>query len=262
MNTIIVIPARHGSSRFPGKPLAPVLGKPVLYRVWKIACSIMAADNVVIATDSKLIYDAAVEFGAKVVMTPTECQNGSERAFYAVEQLKVRPEIILNLQGDAILTPPWIIQAVIDELKQNSSTQIATPATLLAGVQLEEFQNLKATGHSSGTLVVFDLNRNALYFSKKLIPFIRDPFKLKTSPVYRHIGLYGYRYQTLKHYVSLDPSPLESVENLEQLRALEHGIPIKIVLVDYKNRTPWSIDNPDDIRIAEKLIQKEGELIP
>ena len=112
-----------------------------------------------------------------------------------------------------------------------------------------------------GTLVVFDRNMNALYFSKTPIPFVR-PNKLKELPLYRHIGLYAYRYETLANYLTLQPGPLEQVEGLEQLRALENGINVRVVLVDYRGRTHWSVDSPDDVSKVEAIIAREGELVP
>src|SRR5690606_27087263 len=141
------------------------------------------------------------------------------------------------------------------------SIVLATPATRLDWKRYDEFVQSKSGGRVSGTLTVFDKNRNALYFSKGMIPFVRDR-SVAEPPIYRHIGLYCYRYETLARYVELEPSPLEQIEKLEQLRALENGIPIRVVPVDYRGRTHWSIDNPEDVAIAEQIIAREGELVP
>ena len=259
MNTVIVIPARKGSTRFPNKPLALIRGQPLLYRTWLIAKKVQSVDEVYVTTDDEQIRVKAESFGAKVIMTRPECSNGTERVYEAIRQLKVRPTIALNLQGDAVLTPPWVIQSVIETLKQDPSIPLATPAIRLDWKRYDEFVQTKAGGKISGTLVVFDLKQNALYFSKGLIPLMRDR-KIAEPPIFRHIGLYAYRYETLEKYVQLAPTPLEEVEKLEQLRALENGIPIKIVLVDYRGRTHGSIDNPEDVQVVESIIDREGEL--
>ncbi len=260
MRTVVVIPARKGSTRFPNKPLALIRGKSVIHRTWLIAQSVKSVDEVYIATDDEEIQMEAIRFGAQVIMTKGDYQNGTERVYSAVKQLSPRPEIIINLQGDAVLTPPHVIQSVVDEMRKDPLIQLATPATHLGIEKYPEFVRSKSGGKTSGTLVVFDLNKTALYFSKAIIPFIREPDS-KDYPVYRHIGLYGYRFPVLERYITLSPTPLESVEKLEQLRALENGIPIRIVLVDYSGRTHWSIDNPEDISIAENIIAREGELV-
>lgn len=261
METAIIIPARRGSTRFANKPLAHIHGRSVLNRTWRIAKAVEGVDAVFIATDDEGIRAEAQAFGADVVMTPPECENGTMRVMAALERLPVKAKIAINLQGDAVLTPPWVIQAVVDEMAGNPALPLVTPATRLDWDRYDEFARSKSNGRVSGTLVVFDKNYNALYFSKGLIPFVRDR-SLPEPPIYRHIGLYGYRYETLVRYAALPPSPLEQVEKLEQLRALENGIPIRVVPVSYQGRTHWSIDNPEDIAVAEAIITREGELLP
>jgi len=260
MNTVIVIPARKGSTRFPNKPMALIHGKQLLFRTWSIAKAVKNIDEVFIATDDNDIRTQAEGFGAKVIMTRPECENGTVRVFDAVKQLQDKPQIAVNLQGDAVLTPPWVIQTVVDEMQRDASIPLATPATRLDWKRYDEFVQSKSGGRVSGTLVVFDQKKNALYFSKGLIPFVRDR-NVAEPPIYRHIGLYCYRYETLAKYVELKPTPLEEIEKLEQLRALENGISIRIVPVDYRGRTHWSIDNPEDVKIAESIIEREGELV-
>lgn len=260
MSAVIVIPARYGSTRLPGKPLALIKGKSLLYRTWSIAKAIKHVDEVYIATDDSRIKDHAHSFGAKVIMTPDTCQNGTERAFAAVETLHPHPDIILNLQGDAVLTPPWAIQALLDKMFADPAIGLATTATQMNVDQYNKMLSSKINGRVGGTTVVFNKSDDALYFSKSMIPFLRDK-TVHPLPVYRHIGLYVYRYPVLKEYLKLEPTPLEKTEGLEQLRALENGIPIKIVKVDYKGRTHWAVDSQEDIEAVEKIIDKEGELI-
>lgn len=261
MNTAIVIPARYASSRFPGKPLAKIAGHSMLYRVWRIAQAVNGVDKVLIATDDERIVKHAGGFGADVVMTSADCKNGTERAYAALKTSKLSPEVIINLQGDAVLTPPAIIQALVDKIQTSKEAiQICTPAVRLSPVQYEAFAAAKRFGASTGTLVTFDRNLNAMYFSKALIPFIRNQ-EQKQHAVYRHIGIYAYRREALEKYLSLEATPFEQAEQLEQLRALEHGLPIKVVVVDYGDRTHGSVDVPADVQKAEEIIDKEGELV-
>ena len=258
MTAAIVIPARFASTRFPGKPLCLVKGRSMLERVWRIASSVRTACRVVIATDDPRIVEHADSFGAEAVITSPACANGTERVFDAVSRAGITEQILLNLQGDALLTPPWVLDIMIEEMIADEKADIVTPAVAMEGAVLEEFLAQKAATPASGTSVAFDLERNALYFSKAVIPFAR---KGGARRVYRHIGLYGYRRGSLARYVALPPSPLEEAEGLEQLRALENGMTVRVVLVDYRGRTHWSIDAPEDVGIAERIIEREGELL-
>ncbi|WP_127078767.1 3-deoxy-manno-octulosonate cytidylyltransferase [Rhodomicrobium lacus] len=259
MTAAIVIPARYASSRFPGKPLCLLSGTSMLERVWRIASSVKQASRVVIATDDERIREHALAFGAEVALTSPDCANGTERVHEAVGRAHIREDIILNLQGDAPLTPPWVLEAMIDEMIIDPAPEIVTPAVRLYGPTLAEFLAHKKERPASGTTVTFNLRRNALYFSKTVIPHIRNEGH---AFVYRHIGLYGYRKAALSRYVSLAPTPLEQTEGLEQLRALENGMTVRIAVVDYRGRTHSSIDAPGDVPVAEAIIAREGELLP
>ena len=259
MKVAIVIPARYGSSRFPGKPMHPVRVISTLERVWRIAKSARYPATVLIATEDQRIADFAAHFGAEAVMTSEACENGTERAFEAIRNRRVECDVIINLQGDALLTPPWILDAMIDEIQADTSADIVTPAVELKGAGLREFAQHKVTNPASGTTVVFDVNRRALYFSKSIIPYVR---KAGHGAVYRHIGLYGFRRAGLERYIGLPPSPLEMCEGLEQLRALEHGMRVRIAIVDYRGRSHGSIDSPADVKFVEDIIAREGELLP
>ncbi len=259
MSAAIVIPARYASSRFPGKPLHPVAGTPMLERVWRIAKSVHQASRVIVATDDERILAFAHRLNAEAIMTSPDCTNGTERVHDAVGRAAISQDIVLNLQGDALLTPPWVLEAMIDEMILDKTPDIVTPAVRLGGLALEEFMAQKKATPASGTTVVFDRKRNALYFSKAVIPYMR---KAEHAGIYRHIGLYGYRKAALARYVELAPAPLEQTEGLEQLRALENGMPVRVAIVDYKGRTHWSIDAPEDVAVAERIIEREGELLP
>ena len=217
------------------------------------------ASRVVVATDDERILAFARGFDAEAIMTSPDCTNGTERVHDAVARAAISEEIVLNLQGDALLTPPWVLEAMIDEMILDRTPDIVTPAVRLDGPALEEFVTQKKETPASGTTVVFDRKRNALYFSKAIIPHMR---KAGHAGIHRHIGLYGYRKAALARYVELAPTPLEQTEGLEQLRALENGMPVRVAIVDYKGRTHWSIDAPEDVAVAERIIEREGELLP
>ncbi|MES0057221.1 3-deoxy-manno-octulosonate cytidylyltransferase [Mesorhizobium sp. M0078] len=260
----IIIPSRYGSSRFLGKPLAMITGRTMINRIWSLACAVPGVDHVCVATDDERIADHVRSFGGEVVMTPKECANGTERVLRAAEMLVTTPSIVVNLQGDAVLTPPWTITALIDEMHRDPTVGIATAAVQMDKRSYEALRTSKQHGEVGGTTVTFDRRGNALYFSKSIIPFVRDDKKgegTDLSPVFRHIGLYAYAYESLRRYISLEPGPLERLESLEQLRALEHGIPVRVVEVDYGGRTHWAVDSPNDLKRVEALIGEEGDLV-
>ena len=257
MPPLIVIPARWGSTRFPGKPLAPVRGVPMLRRVHALARAAAPSARVVIATDDDRIAAFAAGIGAETAMTDPTIRNGTERAAAVLATLGEDPPFVLNLQGDAVLTPPWVIAALL-EAAADPAVRMATPATRMSPDALARLAAAKAAGEVGGTTVVTGRDGDALYFSKAIIPFRRDG---SDTPVFRHVGLYGYRPDTLRALVALEPGPLERAESLEQLRALENGIPVRVVPVDYRGRTHWGVDTPDDLRRCEAIIAAEGELL-
>lgn len=258
MKATIVIPARMGSTRFPGKPLALIKGTSLLERVWRIARAVNGVDNIIIATDHQDIADCAEGFGADVAMTSSTCKTGSDRVAEAISGMDNSGAVIFSLQGDSVLTPPWIIEDVLKIMRLEPEAAIATPAVRLSGESLKGFVAEKKKGSTTGTCVVTDLDGFALYFSKTLLPFYRDG---NPREILRHIGLYAYRYDTLLKFKDLPQGNLEQVEKLEQLRALENGIKVRVVEVDYRNRTPASVDCPEDITLVEQIIDKEGELL-
>jgi len=259
MQTVIIIPARYASKRFPGKPLAMIAGCSLLKRVWSLAKAVENVDEVYVATDDQRIFEHAESFGAKVLQTPETCRNGTERVHAALQSFTQKPRIVINFQGDAVLTPPWVLQSLVVTMNKKNPPPIATPAAQLSWEQYHALLKAKKNGETSGTLVTFGRDFNALYFSKSLIPNLRTTDQDR-PPVFKHIGIYAYTYEALENYLSLKPTLFEQAESLEQLRALENGIPIKTVLVDFKNRTPWSIDCPADVQRAEAIISDEGEL--
>jgi 3-deoxy-manno-octulosonate cytidylyltransferase (CMP-KDO synthetase) len=258
MPVAIVIPARYGSERLKGKPMIELAGTSLLERVWRIARSARGAGRVVIATEDARVVDFARGFGAEAVLTSDACTNGTERVAEALDAAAITEDAVINFQGDAVLTPPWVLEEMIAEFASPKTFDIVTPAVKLTDAMLAELKAHKIKAPSSGTTVTFDVNRDALYFSKQIIPFVR---KAGFANVHRHIGLYGYRVEALRRYVALPASPLEKTEGLEQLRALEHGMTVRIVIVDYRGRTHASVDTPEDIAVVEALIAREGELL-
>jgi 3-deoxy-manno-octulosonate cytidylyltransferase (CMP-KDO synthetase) len=258
-SALIVIPARMASTRFPNKPMALIGGKTMIERVWLIAQAVKKAQDVVIATDDEQLCAFAKGFGAQVVMTRSDCLTGTDRVAEASLQFN-QHTVFFSLQGDAVLTPPWVIDEVLQVMLKDPSIEMATPAVRLKGKALSSFVASKRTGNSSGTTVVFNHKKDALYFSKALIPFDRHE-EHPDRPVFRHIGLYAYRLNALQRLSQLPEGIFEKAEKLEQLRALENGISIRVVEVDYRGRTHGSVDNPEDIAIIESLIAQEGELL-
>lgn len=259
MSTIIVIPSRYGSTRLPAKPLKDIAGTSLVERVYNIAKAVQNVDDVFVATDDTRIADHVNHFGGNAIMTPVECKNGTERACALAQKLTPKPDIIINLQGDAVLTPPWIVQALVDTMQHDNSIKIATPTVKLTKQKYEKLLESKANGEVGGTTVTFDKDHNAMYFSKRIIPLLRDSYE--HPPVYRHIGMYAYRYDALEHFLSLPESTFEKAEKIEVLRALENGMKVKIVEVDYQGRTHWAIDSQQDVEIVENIIANEGELL-
>jgi 3-deoxy-manno-octulosonate cytidylyltransferase (CMP-KDO synthetase) len=253
----IIIPARYDSKRFPGKPVRAVInGKSLIERVWRLAHRVQGVAGVHVATDHEDVARHVESFGGSVIMTDPALPSGTDRAFAALQQLPSGIGAVVNLQGDAPLTPPWVIQALVDAIAEEGGAPIATPAVALSAGQVEALRQSKAAAPSSGTTVVVSGSGRALYFSKHILPFCREA---NEAQVLRHVGLYAYKRAALEQLVKLPVSSLEKAEGLEQLRALEADIPIKVITVDYRGRTHHSIDHPNDIVLAEAIINREGE---
>ena len=264
MKIAIIIPARFASTRFPGKPLAMLGGQAMLSRVYKTA--LKAAEHidnvtVAVATDDGRISSFCEEEDIPFIMTSPSCPTGTDRVMEAVSKLEDKPDFIVNLQGDAPFTPWDFVREVIDDYIENPDIDVITPVTRLSWDQLDKLRDQKLTNPFSGTTAVLDKNRNALWFSKNIIPGIRKEDKLRAltdiSPVYRHIGLYAYALPALEKFVTLDEGSYEALEGLEQLRLLENHMRIRAVIVDYKDRPAMSgVDTPDDLKRAEELLSE------
>jgi len=264
-DVIIVIPARYASTRFEGKPLAPLVGatgkaKSLIERSWNTAMQVPDVAAVYIATDDARIAEAAQGFGAEVLMTPDTCVNGTERVADSLKNLSQLPDIVVNLQGDAPLTPHWFLTALIDEMRADVSVQMATPVLRCDGQTLSNFREDRRNDQVGGTTAVFDKTRDALYFSKEVIPYTdRNYASDAETPVFHHVGAYAYRPATLAEYVSWGEGPLEKLEGLEQLRFLECGVKVRCVEVDAAGHVFWELNNPIDVERIEAVLQQRGE---
>jgi 3-deoxy-manno-octulosonate cytidylyltransferase (CMP-KDO synthetase) len=237
MRIIGIIPARYSATRLPGKPLADICGKPLIQYVYEQAKKAKFLEDVIVATDDERILEAVEKFGGKAVMTSPSHPSGTDRC--AEVARKIDCDFVINIQGDEPLIPPEVIDKVAEALKESTDE---TPMTSAATIASEEERE-----NSNVVKVVTDQKGIALYFSRSPIPFYRNPI----APTLRHIGIYGYRKDFLLKFVSLPQTPLERTESLEQLRALEHGFRIKIVLVDY---SPVGVDTPEDLERVRQLL--------
>ncbi len=262
MNKAIIIPARYGSSRFPGKPLADLAGKTMLQRTVEVAqeAAKILDENVqvVVSTEDDRIAAHAKEIGVMCVMTSDTCPTGTDRAYETIQKLDVKPDVVANLQGDAPLTPPDFVAELLNLFNTYKDAQVATVATQLSWDALEDLRAQKKISPFSGTTVVLSEENDGIWFSKNIIPAVRKEDRSQLmSPVYRHIGLYGYTAKALAEYVTWDMSHYETLEGLEQLRWLENGYEIKVGKVDYRGRPAMSgVDTPEDAKMATKLLQQ------
>ena len=260
MKAVIIIPARYGSTRYPGKPLVPLRtrkGKKSLIQLsWEAANKVSGISEIYVATDDKRIEEHAVAFGAKVIQTSSKCKNGTERCAEAVSNARLEAEIIVNFQGDAPLTPSWFVEEIIAGLKADKSTDMATPVLRLDRKSYNLFFEDRKSDRVGGTTVVFDKDMYALYFSKELIPFfeISKIEQDKPIPCYHHVGVYAYRKNILREYLSWPESNLEQLEGLEQLRFLSENKKVKCVEVSSRGNVFWELNNPEDVQRIEKVI--------
>ncbi len=255
MKKIIVIPARYASTRLPGKSLIDIGGKSLLQRVYDGACRSKLSDGTLIATDDERIKKAALAFGAEVIMTDPALPSGTDRVFAAIQDKEA--DLVVNLQGDE----PFIEPSIIDQLFSAMEEGDVAMATLCCPITDEsEYRN------PNTVKVVLDNSGFALYFSRSPIPYLRSPISELRTPAcqepatasrpnlfYKHIGIYGFTRSFLEQFVTLPKSPLEEAESLEQLRVLENGYKIKVIVTGYSG---FGIDTPDDLERARKLVRK------
>ncbi|WP_299950154.1 manno-octulosonate cytidylyltransferase [uncultured Ruegeria sp.] len=264
MSVLIAIPARYASSRYPGKPLVPLTGAngtsmTLIERSWRAAISASGVDRVVVATDDDRIREAAEGFGAEVVMTSDTCRNGTERCAETHAVLGGGYEIVVNLQGDAPLTPHWFVEDLISGLRAAPEAGVATPVLRCDGDALNGLLNDRKHGRVGGTTAVFGNDHSALYFSKEVIPFTSEIYaSTDPTPVFHHVGVYAYRPDALAAYPSWPSGPLESLEGLEQLRFMENGRKVLCVEVEAKGRQFWELNNPQDVAKIEEMMAEMG----
>ena len=263
MRLAILIPARFASSRYPGKPLVALTGawgeaKPLIQRSFEAARRVRGDASVHVVTDDERIAAAACGFGADVIMTSPECRNGTERCAEALAQLDA-PDLVVNLQGDALLTPPGFVEALVDRMDGDRDALVATPAMRLRSDEVRALQAEEAAGRVGGTTVVADAEGHALYFSKRLIPHLPEgALDGAMAPVRLHVGVYAYRPQALERYVATPVSELETLEGLEQLRFLVAGMPIAVVDVATPPFALRELNNPEDVAPIEAALAEAG----
>jgi 3-deoxy-manno-octulosonate cytidylyltransferase (CMP-KDO synthetase) len=264
MSVLIAIPARYASTRYPGKPLATLKGatgetKSLIQRSWEAACEVKGVDRVVVATDDDRIREAAEAFGAEVVMTSEDCANGTERCAEAYDNLGGGFDIVVNLQGDAPLTPAWFVEDLIEGLRNDPVAEVATPVLRCDGRALNGFLEDRKAGRVGGTTAVFTKDRHAMYFSKEVVPFTSEIYADDAeTPVFHHVGVYAYRPSALGAYPRWQAGPLETLEGLEQLRFMENGHKVLCVEVEARGRQFWELNNPEDVPRSEAMMAEMG----
>lgn len=261
MKTVIIIPARFGSTRFPGKPLHPIAGVSMLARTvkcaWDAATSSGGAE-VLVATDDDRIAAHCEEIGVASVMTDPDLASGTDRVRAAADAAAPDADFVVNLQGDAPFTPPGHVSALIENA---AKADVVTPVVRLSWAALDALRDRKKETPFSGTTCIRGGDGGAIWFSKMIIPGIRKEAELRASgdasPVYQHIGLYGYARKALDRIADLPPSRYEELEGLEQLRFLENGLSVHAVEVAPSDLPSAGIDSPEDVAHVEAAL-KDG----
>jgi 3-deoxy-manno-octulosonate cytidylyltransferase (CMP-KDO synthetase) len=241
MKVAAFIPARFGSTRLDGKPLADIGGKPMIQWVYERAMASHLVDDVVVATDDERVLDAVKAFGGAVVMTSPAHVSGTDRVGEAAAATSA--DIIVNIQGDEPLIEPEMIDAAVGPMIEDPGLNVCTLMTRIT----DEGEYLDP----NVVKVVVDAEGFALYFSRSPIPFSRAPFKEAAPPLFKHVGLYVYRREFLKKFTAMKPAPLEEAEGLEQLRILQNGFRIKVVETPFN---PVSVDTPEDLEMVRKMV--------
>ena len=244
---IVVIPARYASTRFPAKPLALLGGKPVIQRVYEQVSGVV--ENVVVATDDERIYSAVEAFGGRVVMTSTNHKSGTDRCWEAYQKQGEEYDVVINVQGDE----PFIAHSQLRAIMACFDDETTDIATLVKPFAKED--GIEALENPNSPKVVLDKQSRAIYFSRSVIPYLRGVEReqwLEKHTFYKHIGMYAFRTEVLKQVTSLEQSPLELAESLEQLRWLENGYKIGVGISDVETVV---IDTPEDLQKAEEFLK-------
>jgi len=245
MKFIAIIPARYASTRFPGKPLAILGGKPVIQRVYEQAISVLP--EVYVATDDERIFQAVEAFGGQVIMTRTDHKSGTDRIEEAASKTNTDADVIINIQGDEPFVQASQIKTLM-QLFENTETQIGTLG--------KHFETIEAANNPNSPKIVTDQRGFALYFSRSVIPYLRGQEQatwLSHFPYLKHLGIYAYRREVLREVTQLPQSPLEKAESLEQLRWLENGYRIRVGITNVET---VGIDTPEDLQRAEEFLKQ------
>jgi 3-deoxy-manno-octulosonate cytidylyltransferase (CMP-KDO synthetase) len=245
MKTIALIPARYAASRFPGKMMAVLAGKTVIWRTYESALQTGVFDEVMVVTDSEIIYNEIVSHGGKAIMSKREHESGSDRIAEAVENM-LDVEIVVNVQGDTPFTQKEPLEKLLKvfEGEEGKKVQVAS--------LMQELKDWKDIEDSNFVKVAVDRNFNSLFFSRSVIPYPRD--KSVNTTYYEHIGIYAFRREALLLFTKTPMTPLEAAEKVECLRYLEMGIPLKMVVTDYMG---VEIDTPEDLERASRLLEEK-----
>ena len=247
---IVIIPARYASTRFPAKPLALLGGKPVIQHVYEQVSGVV--ENVVVATDDERIYEAVEAFGGRVVMTSSNHKSGTDRCWEAYQKQGEEYDVVINVQGDEPFIAHSQLRAIMDCFN-DETTDIATLVK-----PFSEEDGIEALENPNSPKVVLDKQSRAIYFSRSVIPYLRGVEReewLKKHTYYKHIGMYAFRADVLRQVTSLEQSPLELAESLEQLRWLENGYKIGVGISDVET---VGIDTPEDLQRAEEFLKKRN----
>ncbi|KIX14158.1 3-deoxy-manno-octulosonate cytidylyltransferase [Dethiosulfatarculus sandiegensis] len=245
MSLHVIIPARYGSSRFPGKPLTLIQGKPMIQHVMERAGQAENVETVAVATDDERIKEAVEAFGGRAIMTPAKMRTGSDRVALAAGELGLGPdELVINVQGDQPLLPPALIDQIAAPMQKEPDLDMATPVVVITRPEeIDDPNHVKA---------VMDQKGNALYFSRQAIPYPRDGGEVT---YYKHLGVYIYRKSFLDRFQEFESGRLENIEKLEQLRTLEQGCTIRLVVSTWDSP---EVDRPEDAKRVEELMARTG----
>lgn len=265
MTNLIVIPARYASTRLPGKPLATLAGRTLIERAAAIgmaAASRLDDTELIVATDDNRIRAAVDAMSLRAVMTERTIASGTDRTLAAFQQLGERHRLIVNLQGDAVFASPDHIVRIVEAAAQTGA-DVTTPVARLDWPGLDAMREAKRASPASGTCCIADAGGRAIWFTKAIVPAMRDEGRLRAvgplSPIRQHIGLYCYRPAALTKIAAAPPDPLEQIEGLEQLRFLAVGLEVRLVEVEVTRYPVGGIDSPDDLHRAEAVIAAKGD---
>lgn len=260
----IIIPARFASTRYPGKPLVELRGstgeaKTLIRRSWECASQVEGASSVWVATDDDRIRAEVEGFGGNVVMTDVSCANGTERCADAIDKLGEIAEVVVNLQGDAPLSPAFVIRQLVERLAGDPAIDMATPAVKASRSVYDHLAEDAANGRVGGTTVVCTSDDRALYFSKRILPFLpAADAEQDYPPVRLHLGVYAYKPAALRAYQAAPMAEIERLEGLEQLRFLDIGKQVGVVQIDPLSWDSIELNNPSDVPVIERILSERG----